>query len=59
MAKKDFNSEARKVLTEAVQAWADQFDGVDETDLEVSGADLVDWFADWRDRAKAALAIKD
>jgi len=45
-----------RVLQEATQSWAEQFDGEDETDLRVSGADLLDWFAQWRVKAKAALA---
>lgn len=45
-----------RVLEEATQSWAEQFDGEEETDLRVSGADLLDWFAQWRVKAKAALA---
>lgn len=31
------------------------FDGPEEDDLSVSGADLVDWFSQWRLEARAAL----
>ena len=40
----------REFISEAVNGWA-QF----ETDQEVNGGDLVEWFADWRSRVKAAL----
>lgn len=43
------------VLIEALQAWGEQFDGEPDSDLDVSGADLVDWFAQWRLRAREAL----
>lgn len=42
----------RAVLIEAVSVWADAFDG----DLSVDGGDLVAWFAEWRLRARDALA---
>jgi hypothetical protein len=40
------------ILTEAINAWP-QFDTSDE---EVSGADLVEWFSEWRERAKIVLS---
>ncbi|HWF95027.1 MAG TPA: hypothetical protein VG291_08750 [Xanthobacteraceae bacterium] len=46
----------RALLTEALDAWAKQFDGADETDLGVSGVDLVDWFSAWRLKVKEELA---
>jgi hypothetical protein len=47
------------VLEEATQAWARQFDGVADEDCSISGADLLDWFAQWRLRAKTALDMVD
>ena len=44
-----------ELLREALGAWAEQFDGPEDEDLSVSGADLVDWFADWRLRVRTAL----
>lgn len=41
------------LLREAIDAWP-QFDN----DEEVSGADMVEWFADWRERAKLSLESK-
>jgi hypothetical protein len=47
----------RDALAIALEAWADQFDGPEDQDLSVSGADLVDWFTTWRTMvAKPALA---
>lgn len=43
------------VLKEASQAWAEQFDVAEDEDNSVSGADLVQWFAQWRLRARTAL----
>jgi hypothetical protein len=46
-------------LETALDAWRDQFEPADDaadSDLEISGADFVDWFASWRDQAKAAVA---
>ncbi len=43
------------LLAEATKAWAEQFDGPDDQDLSISGADLLDWFAQWRLRARKAL----
>ena len=42
---------AEAVLQEALAAFADLF----EADDDVPGADLVEWFVQWRVRAKAAL----
>lgn len=46
----------RSVLTDALAYEAAQFDATD-TDLDVSGADLVDWFSQWRQTAREALAV--
>ena len=43
------------LLEEATQAWAEQFDGPEDKDLSVSGADLTEWFAQWRLRARETL----
>jgi hypothetical protein len=43
------------VLKEATEAWATQFDGVGDENCSISGADLLDWFAQWRLLARAAL----
>lgn len=51
------------LLKDAVEVWA-QFDtdkGADPatgegTDLDVNGGDLVEWFGEWRERAKAVVA---
>ncbi len=43
------------LIGDALLYEAGQFDGPEDEDLEVSGADLVDWFTDWRERAKRAL----
>ena len=45
----------QSLLTEALGAWSEQFDGHADQDLSVSGADLVDWFADWRLRLRSEL----
>ncbi len=44
-----------ELLSEATQAWSSQFDGPENEDCSISGADLMDWFARWRLRARAAL----
>lgn len=44
------------VLRDALAYEVAQFDGPPDTDIRVSGADLVDWFSQWRTRAKVALA---
>jgi hypothetical protein len=43
------------LLEEAIQAWAEQFEGSEDSDCSVSGADLVEWFAQWRLRARQML----
>jgi len=43
------------VLMEALQAWSDKFDGPQDEDLHLSGADLIEWFTSWRLRAREAL----
>ena len=44
-----------RALRRYVEAAWPQFDGAPDTDLNVSGADLVDWFCAWRERAKAVV----
>ena len=44
-----------ELLIEATRAWSDQLDGPDDHDQSVSGADLLEWFARWRLRARATL----
>jgi uncharacterized protein YdiU (UPF0061 family) len=39
------------LIDEAVTAWADEFEG----NLHISGADLVEWFGDWRQRMREAI----
>ncbi len=52
--------EARRTMPdlshEATHAWAAQFDRSDDVDPSVPGADLVDWFSEWRQRAKIVIA---
>ena len=43
-----------RLVAEAVEAWP-QFDG----DEPVAGADLVEWFCEWRGRAKVMLAEEE
>lgn len=43
------------VLQEALEAWSEQFDGEPDRDLRIDPSDLLDWFAAWRLRARAAL----
>ena len=45
------------LLMEATQAWAAQFDEADPDSVEISGADLVAWFAEWRLRVRKALDV--
>ena len=40
-----------ELLSEAVDYASEAFDN----DTEVNGADLVEWFADWRGRVQATL----
>lgn len=42
-----------ELLAEAMQAWTEQFDD----DSEISGADLLQWFSQWRVRARLALDV--
>lgn len=44
-----------ELLREATQAWSEQFDGPEDRDQSISGADLMDFFAQWRLRALATL----
>ena len=44
-----------ELLDEATKAWVEQFDGPEDLDCSISGADLMDWFAQWRLRARKAL----
>jgi len=41
-------------LQEAVAAFPQSFDGNEE---ELNGGDLLEWFSEWREKAKAAVAI--
>lgn len=47
------------VLREAMAAWEEQFEAPEGEDASISGADLLVWFAQWRVRAKGALAQAD
>jgi hypothetical protein len=49
----------RDLLFEATYVWADLFDAPPDVEGHVSGADLVEWFAQGRLKAKAALADVD
>ena len=44
-----------ELLDEATKAWIEQSDGPEDQDCSISGADLMDWFAQWRRRARKAL----
>lgn len=46
-----------ELLEEALGIWSERFDGPEDEDLSVPGADLVDWFAAWRLRVRAELQI--
>jgi hypothetical protein len=46
----------RDLLFEAIHVWAAEFDAPPDVEGYVSGADLVDWFAQWRLKAKAVHA---
>ena len=46
------------LLEESVEAWAAQFDDTGNDDGEISGGDLLEWFAGWRLRVKAALQMR-
>jgi hypothetical protein len=43
------------LIDEALTAWADEFEG----NLHISGADLVEWFGDWRQRMQTAINAPD
>jgi len=43
----------RDLLSEAIHVWAAAFDAPPDVGGCVSGGDLIDWFAQWRLRAKA------
>lgn len=43
--------DAVQLIIDAVEAWPEL-----DTDAAVSGADLLEWFAKWRQEAKAFLA---
>lgn len=50
------NKEIRDLLTEALGAWKEQFEGdPNESNCDISGADFLDWFAEWRQRAQDAF----
>lgn len=40
----------------ALEYHAEEFDGPPDADLNVSGADLVDWFAQWRQTVRPLVA---
>lgn len=44
------------VLHEAMTAWEEQFDAPGGEEASISGAELLEWFAQWRVRAGRALA---
>jgi len=44
-----------RLITDALGAWAEQFDGDDSTYLSISGSDLIDWFSAWRSSARTEL----
>lgn len=44
-----------RLLLEALAIFANEFDGPDDEDRDISGADLVDLFAQWRQRVKVQL----
>lgn len=46
----------RDLLSEAIHVWAAEFDAPSDVEGYVSGADLIDWFAQWRLKAKAVHA---
>ena len=51
------SKEMAVLLMEATQAWAPQFDEIDPDSIEISGADLLGWFAEWRLRARKVLDL--
>lgn len=44
------------LVVEATKVWPAEFDAPPDVDRTISGADLIDWFDNWRSRAKEALA---
>ncbi len=46
----------RDLLSEAIHMWAAEFDAPLDVEGNVSGADLIDWFVQWRLKAKAVYA---
>ena len=46
----------RDLVSEAIHVWAAAFDAPPDIEGCVSGADLIDWFAQWRLKAKAIHA---
>ncbi|MDE1905147.1 MAG: hypothetical protein KGH75_01670 [Rhodospirillales bacterium] len=44
------------LLMEAVQAWDTQFDETDPDSVEIDGGDLLQWFAEWRLRARKVVS---
>ena len=51
----DAANSVEAVLQEAITHLADAFDG----DADVDGAELVQWFTEWRTRASEALRIRE
>lgn len=49
------SKEMAALLIELVAYQSDQFDGAEHLDLEVSGADTVDWLTDFRLRVRAVI----
>lgn len=47
---------AAPLLLEALEVWPESFDG--DTPLK-SCADVVEWFSEWREKVKSALARED
>jgi hypothetical protein len=50
-ATEERNRQCFRLVRDAVEQWP-QFDG----DEEVGGADMVEWFCNWRERAKEILS---
>jgi hypothetical protein len=46
----------RDLLPDAIHVWAAEFDAPPDVEGYVSGADLIDWFAQWRLKATAVHA---
>lgn len=42
---------AAPMLIEVIEQWPE----LDDPDMDLNGADLLDWFAQWRERVKDAL----